>query len=53
MVSFSVASLFTKMPVVESLNLLTEHFSENILPLFRRILTSPSLLVGDSTSRLM
>jgi hypothetical protein len=53
MVSFSVASLFTKVPVVESLNLLTQHFSENILALFRRDLTSSSLLVGDSTSRLM
>ena len=53
MVSFNVASLFTKVPIVESLNLLTEHFSANIRALFRRVLTSTSLLVGDSTRRLM
>jgi hypothetical protein len=35
MVSFNVASLFTKVPVVESLNLLVQNFSENILTLFR------------------
>jgi len=52
-VGFNVASLFTQVPIVESLNLLTQHFSENILALFRHVLTSTSLLVGDSTSRLM
>jgi hypothetical protein len=53
MVSFNVASVFTKVPVVESLNLLTQHFSENNLALFRHVLTSTSQLLGNSTSRLM
>jgi hypothetical protein len=32
MVSFDVVSLFTRLPIVESLNLLRKHFSEDILP---------------------
>jgi hypothetical protein len=40
MISFSVASLFIKVPIVESLNLFTEHFSEDVLTLFRHAFTS-------------
>jgi hypothetical protein len=45
MVSFNVASLFTQMLIAESLNLLS-HFSEDILALFRHVLTSTYFSVG-------
>ena len=40
MVSFDVISLFTKVPVDDSLSLLSRHFTEEILALFRLVLTS-------------
>ena len=40
MVSFDVVSLFTKVPVVDSLSLLSQHFEDSILALFRHVLTS-------------
>ena len=46
MVSFDVLSLFTRVPIVESLNLLRQHFSEDILTLFRHVLTSTYFSYG-------
>jgi hypothetical protein len=40
MVSFDVVSLFTKVPVEESITLLTQHFNKEILALFKHVLTS-------------
>jgi hypothetical protein len=40
MVNFDVVSLFTRVPIVESLNLLSQHFGEDIMALFRHVLTS-------------
>ena len=40
MVSFDVISLFTKVPVEDSLSLLSHHFTEDILALFKLVLTS-------------
>ena len=40
MVSFDVESLFTKVPVADSLSLLSQHFEDSILALFRHVLTS-------------
>jgi len=40
MVSFDVVSRFTRMPMLESLNLLSQHFSEDTLAVFRHVLTS-------------
>jgi hypothetical protein len=40
MVSFDVVSLFTKVPVKESLTLLSQHFKEEVLSLFKHVLTS-------------
>jgi len=54
MVIFAEASLSTRVPIVESLNLLSEHFSEDILALFRHVIilhTCP--FVGNCTSRHM
>ena len=46
MVSFYAVSLLTQVPLVESLNLLCQYFSEDILALFRHILTSTYFSVG-------
>jgi hypothetical protein len=46
MVSFDVVSLFTRVHIVESLNLLSQHFSEDILALFRHVLTSTYFSFG-------
>jgi hypothetical protein len=46
MVSFDMVSLFTRVPIVESLNLL-RHFSEDILALFRHVLTSTYFSLGE------
>ena len=40
MVSFDVVSLFTKVPVEESLTLLSQHFNKEILSLYKHVLTS-------------
>ena len=40
MVSFDVVSLFTKVPVVDSLSLLSHHFRDGVLALFKHVLTS-------------
>jgi hypothetical protein len=46
MVSFEVLSLFTGVTIVESLNLFSQHFSEDILALFRHVLTSKYFSFG-------
>jgi hypothetical protein len=40
MISFYVVSLFTKVPVKESHNLLSQHFKDEVLALFNHVLTS-------------
>jgi len=40
MVSFVVVSLFTKVPVEESFTLLNQHFNNEILALYKHVLTS-------------
>jgi len=40
MVSFDVLSLFTKVVIADSLELLSNHFEDDILALFKHILTS-------------
>jgi len=40
MVSFSVVSLFTKVPIVDSLQLLSHQFEDDVLALFKHVLTS-------------
>jgi hypothetical protein len=39
-VSFNIVSLFAKVPIKETMDLLGHHFEEDILGLFRRILTT-------------
>jgi hypothetical protein len=40
MVSFDVVSLFTSVPIVDSLELLSQHIEDDILALFKQVLTS-------------
>jgi hypothetical protein len=40
MVSFDVVSLFTNVPIGDSLKLLSQHFEEDVLALFQHTLTS-------------
>jgi hypothetical protein len=40
MVSFDVVSLFTRVPIKETMNLLGWHFEEDILRIFRHVLTT-------------
>jgi hypothetical protein len=43
MVSFDVVSLFTRVPLKETMDLLERHFEEDILRLFRHVLTTSYL----------
>ena len=40
MVSFDMVSLFTKVPIVDSLEILSQHFEDDVLALFKHLLTS-------------
>jgi hypothetical protein len=40
MVSFNMVSLFTKVPITDSLELLSHHFEDEVLALFKHMLTS-------------
>jgi hypothetical protein len=40
MVSFDIVSLFTKVPIRETMNLLERHFEGDVLGLFRHVLTT-------------
>ena len=40
MVSFDVVSLFTNFPIVDSLELLSQHIEDDVLALFKYVLTS-------------
>ena len=40
MVSFDVGSLFTNVPIVNSFELLNQHFEDDGLALFKNVLTS-------------
>ena len=40
MVSFDMVSLFTNVPIVDSLELLSPHFEDNVLALFKHVPTS-------------
>jgi hypothetical protein len=40
MVSFNMVSLFTEVPFADSLELLSHHFEDDVLALFKHILTS-------------
>lgn len=46
MVSSGTVSLFTQVPKVETLNPLSQHFSEDNLALFRHVLISTYFSVG-------
>jgi hypothetical protein len=40
MVGFDMVSLFTKVPITDTLELLSHHFEDDVLALFKHILTS-------------
>jgi hypothetical protein len=46
MVKFDVVSLFTKVPVEDSLSLLSHHFTDDILALLKLVLTSTYFCVN-------
>ena len=48
MVSFDVVSLFTNVPIVDSLELLSQHFEDDVLTLFKHALTSIYFCFMDS-----
>jgi hypothetical protein len=41
MVGFNMVSLFTKVPIVDSLELFSLHFEDDVLALFKLVVTSP------------
>jgi retron-type reverse transcriptase len=43
MVSFDIVSLFTKVPIRETMDLLRRHFEKDVLALFRHFLTTSYL----------
>jgi hypothetical protein len=47
MVSFDVVSLFTKVPINDSLSPLSHHFTDDILALFKLVLTSTYFSVNN------
>jgi hypothetical protein len=47
LVSFDVVSLFTMVPIQEALRLLSRHFDDAILRLFRHVLTSSFFSFND------
>jgi len=46
MVSFDVVSLFHNVPIVDSLDLRSQHFEDNVLVLFKHVLTSTYFCFG-------
>jgi retron-type reverse transcriptase len=46
MVSFDVVSLFTNVPIVDSLELLSQRFEDDVLALFKHVLTSTYFCFG-------
>jgi retron-type reverse transcriptase len=40
MVSFDIVSLFTKVPIRKTMDMLGRHFEEEVLDLFRHVLTT-------------
>jgi hypothetical protein len=53
LISFDVVSLFTEVPLKETIQLLEQQFEGGILDLFRQTLTSTYYLMGNSLSRRM
>jgi len=52
MVSFDVVSLFTNVPIVNLLELLSQHFEDDVLALFKHALTPHiSVLMDSSTNK--
>ena len=47
MVSFDVVYLLTKVPVVDSLTLLSHHFEDDVFTLFKHLLTSTYFCFDD------
>jgi retron-type reverse transcriptase len=47
MVSFDVMSLFTKVPIEDLLSQLSQHFADDILALFKLVLTSTYFCIND------
>jgi hypothetical protein len=48
MVSFDMVSLFTEVPIVGSLELLSHHFEGDVLALFKHMLTYTYFYLMDS-----
>jgi hypothetical protein len=50
MVSFYVVSLFTHVPIVDSVELLSHHFEDDVLALFKHVQTSTYFVLIDSST---
>jgi hypothetical protein len=48
MVSFDIVSLFTRLPIKETMDLLGCHFEEDVLGLFRQVLTTSYFTTSHS-----